>query len=221
MNTFIIACNTIKPELLHAREAVGCDYPIIWSGAGLHDTPKIMRKVLENCVKKAEERGAERILFAMGFCGGSLEGITSAQAEIILPKVDDCITLLLGSKEKRQELQSTGHIYYITKGWMANKGVLYNQFLDIMNRYGEEQGAEIFQMLAGRYTYYGILDTHCYDMTEVVEKTKGMAEEMGMECFVADASDSYLRELLSGNYDSSRFIRLAPGEAATWTMVNH
>jgi len=220
MKTVIIACNTIKPELLHAKEAVGCDYPIIWSGAGLHDTPKIMKTVLERCIAKAEAQGAEKILFAMGYCGGSLEGLSS-KAEIILPKVDDCITLLLGSKEKRQELQSSGHIYYITKGWMTNKGVLYNQYLDIMNRYGEEQGSQIFAMLAGSYHYYGILDTHCYDMTEVIDKTKNMAEEMGMECFVADASDSYLRDLLSGNFDNSRFIKLEPGQSVTWSMISH
>jgi len=220
MKTVIIACNTIKPELLHAKEAVGCDYPIIWSGAGLHDTPKLMKQVLFKCIAKAEEQGAERILFSMGFCGGSLDGIVSNTAEIILPKVDDCITLLLGSKEKRQELQSTGHIYYITKGWMTNKGVLYNQYLDIMKRYGEEQGSEIFEMLAGRYHYYGILDTHCYDMEEVVAKTTDIAKELGMECFVADASDEYLRKLLTGPYDNSRFVRVAPGEAIEWSMIN-
>lgn len=221
MKTFIIACNTIKPELLHAKEAVGCEYPIIWSGAGLHDTPPIMNTVLAKCVEKAEAQGAERILFAMGFCGGSLEGISSKTAEIVLSKVDDCITLLLGSKKKREELQSSGNIYYITEGWMKNKTVLYNQFLDIMNRYGEEEGEEIFEMLAGHYHYYGILDTHCYDMTEVIQRTKDMAEEMGMECFVADASDAYLRDLLTGPYDSDRFIKLGPGEAFSLSMLTH
>ena len=110
---------------------------------------------------------------------------------------------------------------YITRGWMNNKGVLYNQFLDIMARYGEEDGAEIFEMMAGHYKFYGIPDTHCYDMTDVIANTERMASEMGMECFVAEASDSYLRDLLNGPYDdSSRFVRVAPGEPIRTEMLN-
>ena len=221
MKTYIIACNTIKPELLHAKEATGNTFPILWSGTGLHDTPALLKKVLFKCVQKAEEQGAERILFSLGFCGGAMDGIVSEKAELIVPKVDDCITMLLGSLEKRKEMQSKGHTYYITRGWMNNKGVLYNQFLDIMARYGEEDGAEIFEMMAGHYKFYGILDTHCYDMTDVIANTERMASEMGMECFVAEASDSYLRDLLNGPYDdSSRFVRVAPGEPIRTEMLN-
>lgn len=217
-NTYIIACATIKPELLHAKEVTGLDYPIIWCGAGLHDTPNLLSEAMKKSVKRAEEKGAERILMSFGFCGNSVEGLCSEKCEIILPKVDDCITLLLG-REKRAKLQEKGPVYFITKGWLKNKGVLYNQYVDIMDRYGEEMGEEIFEMMAGSYKYHAILDTHCYEMEDVIKETSRMAEEMGMENFVADASDQYLQELLTGPWPEEKFVRVAAGQAIDRKML--
>ena len=218
LNTRIICCRTIGDELRNAMEDTGCAYPVLWVESGLHNVPRKLHGVLQDTVNEAEKEGAARILLAMGFCGNSLENLKTEKAELILPRADDCITLLLGSFHRRQEIQNEAGTYFMTKGWIEGERNIMREYEYTIEKYGEETGSEIFDMMFGNYRRIGILDTGCYDMQPVFEEADRIAEALRLrwECF--EASNVWLKKLLTGPWDKDSFVVLKPGEVLT---LNH
>ena len=101
METVIVGCKTLENELLRAVEETGCSYEILWIESGLHNYPKKLNQVLQETLDGC---GARQVLAAMGFCGNSIENISTGDYTLIFPRVDDCISLLLGSCKRRMEI---------------------------------------------------------------------------------------------------------------------
>ena len=212
IQTKIICCRTIGDELQDAEDSTGIAYPVLWIESGLHNVPRKLHRVLQETVDQAEKEGAERILLAMGFCGNSLENLKTERAELILPRADDCITLLLGSFRRRQEIQNEAGTYFMTRGWIEGERNIMREYEYTMEKYGEETGREIFDMMFGNYRRIGILDTGCYDMEPVLAETARIAASLKMRWERFSASNEYLKQLLTGPWESDRFVRLQPGE---------
>lgn len=61
---------------------------------------------------EGEAAAFDRILLATGFCGDSFCGLETRHTELIIPRTDDCISLLLGSAETGESSPSTaGRIF--------------------------------------------------------------------------------------------------------------
>ena len=215
IQTRIICCRTIGDELAEAEKSTGTAYPVLWIESGLHNVPRKLHRVLQETVDEAEREGAGRILLAMGFCGNSLENLQTEKAELILPRAEDCISLLLGSFKRRQEIQNEAGTYFMTKGWIEGERNIMREYEYTIEKYGEETGREIFDMMFGNYRRIGILDTGCYDMKPVLAETERMAASLQMKWELFRASNDYLKELLTGPWEADRFVRLQPGEKLT------
>ncbi len=218
-NTCIICCKTISEELLAAMESTGCTFPVLWIESGLHNVPRKLHKVLQDTVDEAEKTGAERILVAMGFCGNSLENLKTETAELILPRADDCITLLLGSFRRRQQIQNEAGTYFMTKGWIEGERNIMREYEYTMEKYGEEMGEEIFDMMFGNYRRIGILETGCYDMEPVLAETERIARTLHLAWEKFSGSNEYLKKLMTGPWDEDSFVTLQPGEALTLSQL--
>ena len=94
MNTAVIGCRTIEKELTAAMEQTRLTYPIYWLEAGPHNVPQQLHQALQEQIDRCGDR--ERVLLAMGFCGNAVCGLRSGPGELVIPRVDDCISLLLG-----------------------------------------------------------------------------------------------------------------------------
>ncbi len=211
MKTAIIACMTLKQELAAAMEREGADYPIYWLESGLHNVPKKLHAKLQETVDQAIADGYDTLLMGFGFCGNSMEKLESRSAQIILPRVDDCISLMLGSVRRRMEIQKEQGTYFMTKGWLDGERNIYVEYQYTMDKYGEEMGEEIFDMMFGNYKRIGILDTHCYDMEPVEEETDRIAKLLKLEWEVFEASAEYLQKLVGGRWDPKLFLLIPPG----------
>ncbi len=110
MTAVIIACKTIEQELNAAMEQTGCDYPVVWLEPGLHDVPKKLHETLEAHLDTV--RGYDTVLLAMGFCGNSVVGLHTHDFELVIPRRDDCISLLLG------DTQRPFAAVFLTEGWL-------------------------------------------------------------------------------------------------------
>ena len=209
-NTLVLACTTLKPELQNAIEAVGCTYPVRWLESGLHNVPKILNSALQEQVDLAAADGFDQILFSFGFCGNSFTGLNTRSCTCIIPRGDDCISLLLGSVKNRQELQASAGTYFMTKGWIDGERNIMVEYNYTMEKYGEELGEEIFDMMFGHYKRIGILDTNCYEMSDVIREAEEMARTLHLGCEVIPASNNYLKELLTGPWTEERYLILPP-----------
>ena len=211
MNTMILYCETLKQEMEKAIAECGCSYPLISIESGLHDVPKKLNKVLQETIDRAEEQGAERILFVMGFCGNATQGITSHTAELIIPRVDDCITLLLGSQKRRKQIQEGGGTYFMTSGWITGEHNIWSMHEEMMERYGEETGQEIFDMMFGNYSRIGLLDSGAYEIGPVRDEIESIADKLHFEWEIFRGSVDYIKELLTGPWEEDRYLIVPAG----------
>lgn len=211
MKTCVIACKTLEEELTCAMRAYDVNLPVFWFESGLHNVPKKLHSALQETIIKAEEAGFTRLLLAMGYCGNSVEHITLTSAELIMPKVDDCITLLLGSYKKRKSLEAEAGTYFMTNGWLKGERNIWKEYEYCIGKYGKETGDEIFQMMFGNYKRIGILDAKASPIEPILAETARIAKELHLSWEVFEASCDYLLRLLKGPWDEADFLTIEKG----------
>lgn len=208
--TCVIACSMVRDELERAFEQTGCHYPVTWLDAGLHNYPDRLRQEIQTALDQVE--GCRRVLLAYGFCGNSIAGIRAGDFEVILPRADDCITVLLGSRERRTALSKCCGAYFLTRAWLHGERNIRVEYQYAVDKYGEEQGREIFNMMFGNYRQLVLLDDGCYPLEETVKEAEATAALLGLTCTSVPASNQRFQDLLTGPWPEKWFLQLSPGE---------
>ncbi|WP_371381077.1 DUF1638 domain-containing protein [Sporomusa aerivorans] len=212
MGTAIIACQTLRDELRLAIKETGVEYPVIYIESGLHNTPELLHKSIQeniNCMDNIST-----ILLAFGYCGNSLLGIRSEKARLVIPKVDDCIPLLLGSCEARRNILKEKGTYFLTQGWLDNENNLLREYERCVERYGPERALKIMKIIRGHYKRFMLIDTGAYAVESVLPQTRRFAEMLHMCHEVTKGSLRLLCKLLQEQWDEE-FLVLEPGKEVT------
>lgn len=201
MNTAIVACGTLRDELEASCAFTGCTYPVHWIESGLHNYPDKLRERLQAVFDSLD--GVERVLFAFGFCGNAVAGLQTRGFEAILPRVDDCISLVLGSTQARSRIQ---HTCFLTRGWLRGERTICDEYQYMIHKYGEETGREIFSVMPANYRYLGVIDTGCYALSDIEGTTEKIARTLGLEQKRLSGTKAYLCDLLTGPWPEGRFL---------------
>ena len=212
METAIIACKTIEDELHHAMRETGCGYPVVWLESGLHNVPEQLRSAVQDALDGLD---AERVLLAMGFCGNSLAGVRARSGEVIVPRVDDCISLLLGSVKRRLEISQEYAAYFFTEGWLRGERNIWVEHQHMLETYGEEITEELEKSMFGHYRTLGLLDCGEKPVEPLIEATKMIADGLHLRQQVIPASVGYLKDLLTGPWPAERFLTVPRGGEIT------
>ncbi len=206
--TVIVSCKTLENELTEAVKECGCDYEIHWIESGLHNYPAKLNQVLQETFDSIE--GAERILLAMGYCGNSIENVRTGDFTLIIPRVDDCISFLLGSCKNRIEISRAYGTYFLTEGWLKGERNIWKEYEYSIQKYGEKTGNEIFKMMLGNYRTLALLDTGCYSMEKAGAEAERIAEALKLEYRVLPATLDYIKKLLTGPWTEEEFLIVQP-----------
>ncbi len=212
MSSLIIACRTISDELNLAMEQVGCDYPVLWIESGLHLNPELLKKRLQEELDHISN--VKRVFMAFGFCGNALLDLKPPSYQMIFPRVDDCITLLLGSAEKRKQVSGEMGTYFLTKGWLEYETNIWSEYQATIKRLGQEKADRMYKILLSHYRRLGIIETGAFDMAQFLARSKEIARHLKLEHQVIPGTLDYLRKLLTGPWDED-FIVINPGETVT------
>lgn len=208
MKQIIIACKTLENELNMAIDATNCTYDVAWFPAGLHNTPTKLTEALQELIDQATDYDVA--LFAMGFCGNSVAGLHSRHLTLVIPRVDDCISLVLGARATRANLPDGHSTYFFTEGWIQGERNLWVEYQYTIERYGKKRGESIFQMMLANYKNLALIDTHCYELEPVEEQVKHMASTMGLAYKKLEGTTSYLEALLQSSWNSEQFLQIPP-----------
>jgi len=209
MNTIIIACRTIADELNIALKETGCEYPVLWIDSGLHINPESLKKRLQEELDSL--KGIEQVLLAFGYCGNALLGLKANNFRMIFPRADDCITILLGSRDKRKEISGEMGTYFLTKGWLDYERNIWAEYRDSVKRMGREKTDRIYKLLLKHYERLGIIETGAYNLEDFLKTTEIISRELKLKHQVIPGTLAYLKKLLTGPWDSE-FVLIKPGE---------
>ena len=212
MKTAIIACKTISDELNLAVSETGVQYPVIWIESGLHNIPDNLKKRLQEELDKIAD--TELVLLAFGYCGNALLGLKANSFRIIIPRADDCITMMLGSRQKRKEISDEMGTYFLTKGWLNGERNIWAEYQDAVNRFGREKADRIFAKMLHHYERLGIIETGAYKLDDILSNTEKIAKELKLTHEIIPGTLSMLKKLLTGPWNED-FIIIEPGETIT------
>src|SRR3989304_136150 len=130
MKNITIVCEVMKSDFAKiSKTRKDNNLDCIFLEQQLHNTPDIMRKRLQEEIDKIDEN-YKNIILGYGLCSNGVAGLISKKHKIIIPKVDDCISLFLGSRERYlEEFKKDPATYYLCKGWIEHGGDPYRGYL--------------------------------------------------------------------------------------------
>lgn len=209
MNIMIVACQTLREELRLAIKQTGVNYPVIYIESGLHNKPDSLRRKIQENIDKIDN--VDILLMVFGYCGNSLLGVKSSQFRMVIPRVDDCIPLLLGSSAMREKISREMGTYFLTKGWLESEHNLLQEYERCVMRYGEQRALRVMKTMLGHYRRFMVIDTGAYPMESVTPRTLEFAQKHDKRHEVTIGSLRLFHKLLLGQWDEE-FIILEPGQ---------
>lgn len=208
MKNIIIACQTIKDELNLAIKETQCKYPVIWIDSSYHLHPGRLRLKLQEEINNL--RNFDNILLAYGFCGNAIVGLKASEANLIFPRTDDCISMVL-SKDDGYGFRQTKSAYFLTRGWIESPGGIMVDYSNALKRYGEEKTERMFRLMLKQYNKLVVIDTGAYNVVDYIKEAQELARISDLDLVVEKGSIGLLKKLLTGPYDD-RFCIIKKGQ---------
>ncbi|MDR0472265.1 MAG: DUF1638 domain-containing protein [Treponema sp.] len=211
MKTAVLACNTIRDELLLAERRVTSGHEIFWLESNLHNYPAKLHAEMQKELDRLD--GYDRVLMAFGFCGNSVADLESRSFELILPRIDDCISLMIGSISKRAKLSEGHQSIYVTEGWIRHESNIWKEYEYTIKKYGEKRAQFVINAMYGKYDMLSIIDTGAYQVDSIIDEAKRIADKFGLDQNVIPGTTSLLELLLTGPWDKDQFVTIPPHDS--------
>ncbi|MDR2343149.1 MAG: DUF1638 domain-containing protein [Spirochaetaceae bacterium] len=211
-DTCIIACETLKQELLAAMEKRGCGCPVTWVDSGKHAWPDKLRVSVQGAIDGVPP-SYKTVLLLFGFCGNAMVDIEARNHRLVMPKAADCIPLFIGSRKGREAYGA--RTYFFTEGYLNSGGSTVSDAPRIYERYGEKKGLYILKKMLGHYKDFAVIDTGVFDVDAVKARVEDFAEPLGIPVKLIPGSLSLIEGLLSGDWQEDAFLVLEPGGKIT------
>ena len=210
MSRMILVCGSLVEHVMEAQRREGTDWPMEVLDRRLHADPKAMRQRAIEAME-AMPPDVDTVLVAMGFCGGSWDRV-SLDRRVVIPRADDCVTLLLHTESIHgHDLKQKGHLY------VKDRDPRQASFKRIFEDYTEgcdPEGKElIFHRWFDSYDHLDVIDAGLYDCHDEgwLREIHADAEWLGATVEHVEGSMILLEDLVSGRWDD-RFLIAGPGE---------
>ncbi len=206
-STKIIACETVIKEMLQILPA-DIEYESIMSG--FHLNPDDLRTKLQNTINEVS-READRIILGFGLCSLAITGLKVDRGSLIIPRVDDCIALFLGSQNayKRQLRQEPG-TYFLSKGWIETGINIIEELKEAEKRLGKRCAENIKKVMIKHYVRLAYIDMGYEDQDYYREFSRMAAEKLNLKYQEIKGTTRLLRKMVKGPYDKD-FLIIPPG----------
>ncbi|ATW25815.1 DUF1638 domain-containing protein [Candidatus Formimonas warabiya] len=211
-NTKIFACQTLEDEILEILPG-NIDHEFL--EYRLHRTPDKLRGQLKKRIEEAEEY--DTLLFGYGLCSNGVAGLSSQKHKIVVPRVHDCISLLLGSRNQYDaQFEKHPATIYLSKGWIKQKGDPMSEFYEYCDKYGEDNARWLIEEEYKNYQRVVFIHT-VGDCDEDVKYSKEVAGFLKVKFCEVQGSLRYFERLVNGEWDTE-FLVIPPGRTIS---LNH
>ena len=205
----LITCNALA-HVLTPRLGPEVDVEVL--DIGLHASPDRLRERVQQQVETMEEKGID-LRLGYGLCGRDLEGVRSAKTRLILPRVDDCVGALLGSKERhRRVLNEFPGSFFMDPCWLDTEMNLFSELGKGMDRFSPERRRRIIGLALEHYQAIALL-TNGRPNPEAVRRCLNYAREYELEMRQLPTDLGLLNRLACGPVDERSFVITEPGQA--------
>lgn len=231
----VLACKVLSREISLLTPHNPHFLDVTYLRQGLHDRPDELRRVLQSEIDaidddtdihsvacELEGKTIDAIILAYGLCSNGIQGLRSKKYPIIVPRAHDCITLLLGSKEKYTQHfdEMNGKTYWYTPGWIENTSMPSRERYEFLKEkytreYGEDNAQYLLDMELNwqeAYDYCAYVKWNGLMDEGFLTYSKECAQYFGWHFRIFEGDDSLMKDMLTGNWDDERFLTIKPGD---------
>ncbi|OPZ09775.1 MAG: Acetophenone carboxylase gamma subunit [candidate division BRC1 bacterium ADurb.BinA292] len=200
--------------------------------AQLHNSPRRLRGLLQQEIDALDAAGEEvdGICIGYGVCGRGTVGLLSRRHPLVIPRVQDCIGVFLGSHGRYLgEFSQRPGTRYMTEGWydktvrstptesyfdQRDRSLYQTSFEELAAKHGEENAAyicafrESWRRNYQRAAYIRFPGEEAAPPGQAI--TEGMAASLGWEHTVLEGDESLLYAMLSGEWHDPRLLLVPP-----------
>ena len=206
-----IACPAVLGELAEGA-AAGADVREL--EAQLHVKPDRLKEALRAAVAEADQPGVT-IVLGYGLCSNSVLGLKTEHATLVVPRVDDCIAMLLGSNEAfSMEAEKERGSYYLAKAYMDECANLVTEHEAMVQKYGSERAVSMMKLVLKHYKRVVLVDTGRYDIEPLRERVREVAELYGLAIEEAPGTTRIVDGLVADEWGDD-FVVAPPGHELT------
>jgi hypothetical protein len=210
----IIACATVGEELQHLLPH---GMPHTFLEFGLHLVPEKLNVAVQEEIDRTRE-DVDTILLGYGMCSKGMLGLKSRRFRLVIPKVDDCIALFLGSRaEYTYQCHKAPGTFYLTKGWIECGDDPFTEYRKLCQKYGEEKAYRIEKRFIGNYTRLALINTGNHDLEHYRHYAAMVADYFDLTLEEIPGSIRLLAKLLGGDWDGD-FVVVEPGGTVNFDM---
>lgn len=209
----VIACATVIEEMSpFLPEGVSSEI----LDFGLHLRPHELRKSLQEKINTASGR-ADVLLLGYGLCSMAVVGLRATTTHLVIPRVDDCIAIFLGSCDAyKAQVQKEPGTYYLTKGWIEVGDTPFQEYQRLAEKYGEAKAMRMIRLMLKNYTRLGFINTGQYEIDRYRDYARRTAEQFSLRFEEIDGSPALVRKMVFGPWDDE-FLVVEPGQTIQYT----
>jgi hypothetical protein len=212
----VVACQVLQ-DLLAGLLPEGLACQVTFMDYGLHRVPAKMTASLQEVLDRIEE--PSHVVLGYGLCGNGLNGLKAGPHTLLVPRVDDCIALLLGSRrDYMREFEAVPGTYYLSKGWLESGSHPLKEYKEYLPKYGPEEAMWIMDQ---QYQHYERLVLVAHSQADLeayrpqAQQVARFCERWGMRYQELLGSDRYVRRLVDAASAFDRadgeFLVISPG----------
>jgi hypothetical protein len=205
--TKIIACRTVIHEMQHLLPS---DMEPLTLDSGLHLHPEKLRGTLQAMIDDITA-DTETIILGFGLCSMGVLGLKATHSTLVIPCLDDCIALFLGSRKAYlKTLSQEPGTYFLSRGWIDSGITLLDELRSMVERYGKRRAELVMRRMLQHYRRLAFIDMGYQDQERYRQFSQEAARKLNLYYQEIKGTPELLRKICNGPWDDE-FVVAPPG----------
>jgi hypothetical protein len=209
--TTMIACRTVIEEMESLLPAGMAVETLV---SGLHLCSDKLRETLQARIDDITAH-TETIILGYGLCSMGVVGLKADHSTLIIPRLDDCIGMFLGSRKAYSaELEKAPGTYFLSKGWIKAGITLVDELKRMEDRYGKGRADRVMKRMLQHYTRLAFIDTGAPDQASYRQFARKAGETLHLAYEEIRGTRTLLEKIANGPWDDD-FVVAGPGRTVS------
>ena len=177
----------------------------------LHLYPEKLRNSLQEIIEKIGHE-TETIILGYGLCSMAAVGLRASNSNLIIPRVDDCVSMFLGGQRPyRRQLEKEPGTYFLSKGWIDAGVTLVDEFRETEDRLGKSAAEKVKKRMLKEYKRLAYINMGHDNEEYYREFARRAAEELDLKYEEFKGTTDLMARMINGPWDDE-FIVAHPGQ---------